>query len=195
MVHDQKAIELAEAIPDHAYRVVAGAELGLCYLRQGHYARALSELETCLRVRAEQQVIEPNGLVTTLNDLAEAHLWLAERDASQRDISLNKAKSACQAALRAAAKFRFQWPEAMRLQGTYEWLCRNPAAAQKRWAKSLAEAERMGLRYYEGLIHLEMGQRLGERAHLEKAEKIFAEIGAELDLAITRKRLEEKMEA
>jgi hypothetical protein len=39
------------------------------------------------------------------------------------------------------------------------------------------------------MIHLEMGQRLGDRTHLEKAERVFAEIGAELDLARTKKLL------
>ena len=47
----------------------------------------------------------------------------------------------------------------------------------------------MGLRYDVGMIHLEMGQRLGKREHLEKAEATFAEIGAELDLTRTRELL------
>ena len=35
----------------------------------------------------------------------------------------------------------------------------------------------------------EMGRRLGERAHLERAGAIFAEIGAEWDLARAREAL------
>jgi len=57
------------------------------------------------------------------------------------------------------------------------------------WQKSLSEAKRMGLRYDEGMTHFEMGQRLGERAHFEKAKAIFTEIGAELDLERTRNLL------
>ena len=83
IVHEQKAIELAEAIPDHVYRIVAGAELGLCYLRQGNCERALSELETCLRFRAVR-VVERTAAVTTLNNLAEAHLWMAEQGGQAR---------------------------------------------------------------------------------------------------------------
>jgi len=45
----------------------------------------------------------------------------------------------------------------------------------------------MGLRYDLGMVQLEIGQRMGNSIHLEKAEAIFAEIGAELDLARTRK--------
>jgi hypothetical protein len=41
----------------------------------------------------------------------------------------------------------------------------------------------MGQPYDLGTTHLEMGERLGERAHLEHAEAILAGIGAERDLA------------
>ena len=78
----------------------------------------------------------------------------------------------------------------MRLRGTYEWLRGKPAAAQKWWQRSLALAEEMGQRYDLGMTHLEMGQRLAERAHLERAEAILAEIGAEWDLARAREALE-----
>ena len=39
------------------------------------------------------------------------------------------------------------------------------------------------------MTYLEMGQRSGERTQLEKAAAIFAEIGAELDLAKARELL------
>ncbi len=39
------------------------------------------------------------------------------------------------------------------------------------------------------MAHWEMGWRLGERAHLEAAERILAEIGAEWDLARAREAL------
>lgn len=81
-------------------------------------------------------------------------------------------------------------PKAMRLRGTYEWLCSKPAAAQKWWQKSLIEAERMNLKYDIGMIHLEMGQRLGEREHLEQAVAIFAAIGADMDLAKARELMQ-----
>jgi len=40
------------------------------------------------------------------------------------------------------------------------------------------------------MTNLEIGQRLGEREHLEKAEKIFADVGAELDLVKVRELLQ-----
>ena len=41
----------------------------------------------------------------------------------------------------------------------------------------------MGMRYDEAMTHLEMGQRLGERAHLAQAEAMFAVIGAQWHVA------------
>jgi class 3 adenylate cyclase/tetratricopeptide (TPR) repeat protein len=186
----QKALELAEAIPDYSYQVIARGDLGLCYLRQGNWQAALAELETCRRVGAEYHVSEPGGRVMMLNNLAEAYVFAAEHgDTSERAIWLNKARRACQTAIKASSACQIKVPKALRLQGTYEWLNGKPAKAQKWWQKSLVEANRMGLRYDVGMINLEIGQRLGEREHLEKAEAIFAEIGAQLDLARTRELL------
>ena len=47
------------------------------------------------------------------------------------------------------------------------------------------------MRYELGMTHLEMGQRLKNRGHLERAEAIFAEIGANWDLLQARKALEQ----
>jgi len=64
----------------------------------------------------------------------------------------------------------------MLLQGRYEILRSNPGAARRWWIKSLAEAERMALPYDAAITHLEIGERLGEREHLEAARRIFAEL-------------------
>jgi hypothetical protein len=69
-------------------------------------------------------------------------------------------------------------PETMRLQGSFTWLQGHRTRAQQWWERSLQEAETMGLRYFAALTHLEMGQRLGDVEHLQKAEAIFAEVGA-----------------
>ncbi len=77
----------------------------------------------------------------------------------------------------------------MRQQGTLEWLRGSSAAARVWWEKSLAEAKAMGMSYDLSMTHLEMGRRLRERAQLEKAEAVFAEIGAEWGLARAREAL------
>ncbi|HJR79529.1 MAG TPA: adenylate/guanylate cyclase domain-containing protein [Anaerolineales bacterium] len=187
MVSQKKALELARAIPDYLYQTIAGSQLALCYFRLGDWQAALSELETSRRVAEEHKAIEPHTRVILLNSLATAYLYAFEHSqSSERAVWWKKAKRACQTAVKNSSVCKPRVPEALRLQGTYEWLSDRHAAAQKWWQKSLAEAERMGLGYDVGMTHMEMGMRLGEREHLDKAEAIFAEIGAELDLAKVR---------
>ena len=45
------------------------------------------------------------------------------------------------------------------------------------------------MRYDLAVTHLDIGRRLKDRAHLQKAEAIFAEIGAEWDLEQARRYL------
>ena len=63
------------------------------------------------------------------------------------------------------------------------WLRGKPAAALRWWQLSLDLAEKMGQRYDLGRTQLEMGQRLADRAHLDQAVTLCAEIGAEGDLS------------
>jgi tetratricopeptide (TPR) repeat protein len=185
--HLQKAVELADAIPEPVYRTLAGSELAMCYLRQGGLERAFSELDACVRFRATRRVLDVASHMVLLNDVAEAQLTAAaQSEGAQRAGWLNKARQTLQTALREAPKYQVKSPQAKGLQGTYEWLCGKPAAAQKWWQRGLAEAQRMGMRYDEARIHLDMGQYGGAPDHLERAAAIFAEIGAELDLAQTK---------
>lgn len=123
--------------------------------------------------------------------LAEAYLTAAEQfEGTERTEMLKKAKRACQAALKECKIFRGGLPPyAYRLRGTYEWLRGKPSTARKWWRRSLTVAEELGARYDLGMTHLEMGKRLEEHSHLEHAEAIFTEIGAELDLAQVRELL------
>jgi tetratricopeptide (TPR) repeat protein len=182
----REAVALAKAIPDYGIHVLAGGELGRCYLCQGQLEQALSTLQANQQVYVEHRV----GWGTNsalFNGLAEAYLLVAEQsDSTARADRLQKAKYACRAALKQGKAFRGGLPEAMMLQGRYAWLRGKPATAKKWWQRSLTLAGEMGQRYDLGLTHLEMGQRLGERAHLERAEAIFAEIGAEWELARVR---------
>jgi hypothetical protein len=82
-------------------------------------------------------------------------------------------------------------PEAMRLQGTCEWLRGRRRTAERWWRQGLSFAVRNGIHYDEAMIHLEMGCRLGEREHLEKAAALFEEMGSERNLARAREALDE----
>ena len=79
---------------------------------------------------------------------------------------------------------------AYRSRGTYEWLHRRERRARTWWERSQAVGEKLGTRFELGVTHLEMGKRLGDRAHLEAAANIFAAIGAQFDLRQARALLE-----
>lgn len=49
----------------------------------------------------------------------------------------------------------------------------------------------LGTKYEAAMTFLEMGRRLGDRKSLEESIHVFAEIGAELDLATARQRLQD----
>jgi tetratricopeptide (TPR) repeat protein len=123
--------------------------------------------------------------------IAEAYLLAVEQTVKpEKGYWLKKAGTACQEALRQGKPYRGLMVEAMRMKGTYEWLKGRLSSAEKWWQRSLKRAEELGMSYELGITHLEMGKRLKDRNHLENAEAIFSEIGAEFDLAQTRKLLE-----
>jgi tetratricopeptide (TPR) repeat protein len=182
----REAVELTKAIPDQVTHLVAGGELGRYYLRQDQLEQALSTLHATQQAYVEHRA-GWTAVTPLRNGLAEAYLLAAEQsDKTEKADWLKKAKLACRAALKQGKAARGGLPEAMMLQGRYEWLMGKPAAAQKWWGRSLALAEERGQRYDLGLTYLEMGQRLGERAHLERARAIFTKVGAEWDLARVR---------
>jgi tetratricopeptide (TPR) repeat protein len=183
----QKAIELAEAVPDILTRIGAGAKLGQSYLRAGKLQPALEALEASYRLSLEHK--EPHHFATLCNALADAYLFAAEQTPygdPERGELMEKAGKFGLTALKRANAFRGRRSEALRLRGRYAWLQGNAAVAQRWWQKSMAEAELQQMPYELGLTNLEIGRRTGERAYLEKAEVIFARIGAELDLERTR---------
>jgi len=190
--HLKQALETAETSGNIFLRVMSANELGQCYLRQAQWQAALDILESNYTFIVEHNFKRgpfPNAMLR--NGLAAAYLIAAEQSKPpERDAWLKKAGQACRLALRWAKFLRPAKPEALRLQGRYVWLKANTAQAQSWWAKSLAEAETLGMPYELGLTHLEIGQRLVDRAHLEQAKSIFARLGAERDLAWVTKLLE-----
>jgi tetratricopeptide (TPR) repeat protein len=185
----KKAIELLEAIPNHEGRVMAGCVLYKCYLRLGDIERSLDALMETDGYRVKHNA----KLYQHFVHLGFFRIYIAAAEQTKgrdREESLEKANVAGKNALRSARLRRIILPEAIRLQGVYDWLTGRQASAQKCWQRSIALAEEMGMRYESGMTYLEMGQQLKDRAHLQKAEAIFAEIGAEFDLSQTRKLLE-----
>ena len=185
----KKAIELAEAVPDYMYLIEARGELGLSFLRKGELKSALLALEESQRLSIKIKMKGHCNNALFLG-LAEAYLSSAEQSDKDKKIEwLKKARRACHASIKQTKTFHPGMPEAMRLKGRYEWLNEKSSPAQRWWRRSLLFAEEKGLRYEEAKTHLEMGQRLKDRAHLERAEVIFEKVGAEWDLAGTREAL------
>ena len=107
----------------------------------------------------------------------------------RRRDAIEQARVACKEARDCVKLYRGAAVSAYRTQGTYEWLTGRKRAAHKWWRKSIQAGERLGFRYPLAQTHLEMGRRLADRNHLEIAEKLFAEMGAALDLQVTRELL------
>jgi tetratricopeptide (TPR) repeat protein len=185
----REAVELAEVIPDYLYHVAAGGLLGRCYLRQGNVDLALATLQGIERIFVRHHA--GWGLATDLwNGLVEVYLLISEQsDGAGRKDWLKKAGHACRLTLKQGRGARGGLPEAMTLRGCYEWQRGRAAAARTWWRRALALAEEMGQPYERGLVHLEMGRRRGERVHLERAETILSELGAQWDMARARDAL------
>jgi tetratricopeptide (TPR) repeat protein len=185
----QEAIELLTAIPDYPCLAEARAYLGLCYLRQGKLDQALQMLEQSNRLVATREV---RGFQATTPRAGLAEVYLAKAEATEghtRAVALNSAARACRAALKQGKADSRSVGIASRLQGAYEWFRGRADTARLCWERSMAVAEELGARYDLGQTYLEMGRRTGARTYLERAEQIFGEIGASLDLVEVRRAL------
>jgi len=100
-----------------------------------------------------------------------------------------KARRAVRNVLRDSAVFLTGLPETLRLRGVCDWMGMKQEKAQKYWQHGISPAQDLGMHYQLELTQLKMGRRLDDREHLEQAESICADIGAEFDLAETRKLL------
>lgn len=186
-----RAVELADTIPDLLNRVQARGDLGKCLLGLGQSEASLAVLEEASRLAREHQVL-PHNSAPVWAGLVEAYLRLAEQAPEiERPHWLKKARHASDTSLKNARRSQPARPEALRLRGAYEWLRGNHRRGQNCWQRSALLAEQMGMRYDLGLAHLEMGLRMQDRPHLERAEAILAEIDAALDAARARQALEQ----
>jgi tetratricopeptide (TPR) repeat protein len=180
MAASDEAVKMARSIPDQGFVISASAELGRSCLIKGRLDEALRLLEESLG--AYQDFLGPDSYVSLYNGLAEVQLVAAEQNYQNNKSGwLKKAGKACRKARKLGNKFVPATPEAMRLQGTYEWLRGNKANAQSWWQRSLVMAGKLGQPYDLGKTHLEIGRRLSQVEDLHLALATFTEIGAVMD--------------
>ena len=188
--HLEKAADLLKSIPDQPSLAITLGLVGQCYLREHRLNEALAVSEECWRLVVDRGL---RGFLAALAVGYAAEVALAAAESSGRDegapTAYRKARAMCRAALRQATISRTGAPIAYRSQGTYHWLRGRPKRAFRWWQRSVAVAEALGARYDLARTHLEIGRRTGDRAHLEQAEALCAEIGARSDLAEVRELL------
>jgi len=177
----ERAIELFQTVPDLSSVTWARAALVECLVHMGNLDRALREAEENAAVIGKHTLSGPY-ITVPLNSLAAARLAAVDRDGkTARDAVFKAARAACRQALREGRRFADGLPGAYRHWGTYHWLRGRPQRARRWWQRALDAAHRLGARYEVGLIHLERGRRTGASEDVERAERLFAEIGDRLD--------------
>jgi hypothetical protein len=178
MADVEESLALLQGVPDHQSVATVGGMLGRFHLQQGAWERAQALFEDGRALVARHRL---RGYQITNVVLGAAELALTQTEragGAARAGALREARRACRAALRQGRLFRGALPHALCLAGTGAWLAGRPARARRRWVRSLAVAESLVARYDLGMTRLEMGRRLGDPDCLERAETVFAAIGA-----------------
>ncbi len=184
----QRAMEVAEQVPDHTSLLNAAGVLVRCYLAKGQLEEALSVTEFSQEILSTSSVVSNHPIFG--NGKSEAYLEAAESSTDEaRQDWLVKARRSCKEMVKFTRNNRTTLPDALLLQGRYEWLRGKPIAAEKWWGKALDESRHLKDPYMEGMVHLEIGRRTGNHEHLQQAESILGEIGAVFDLAQAREAL------
>ena len=183
--HYQRAVVLAEQIPDYMSLVENLAGLARCQVRLGHWSQAREALEAAEKAMTMHDV-KGDALGKYRVSAFETALWAAEHPPDSQSEWLAQAQRVMAAAQRQTRAFRSAEPEVWRLCGHYEWLCGHPDAARTWWEKSLAVAEAMDHRVDWGMTALEMGIRLGDPALREQGQARLEETGAVGEMAFLR---------
>jgi tetratricopeptide (TPR) repeat protein len=187
--HADRALEIAQAIPDYITVAAVNAGLGWLHFRYGKLQQGLPMIKEGMRLISEKHLRNP---FTGSAQLLSAEVLLAEAEVTegtQRESMLREADEACKRVLNRSRTVRALKAHAHRLQGLSEWLNGKPIKAREYWRRSLEAANELGSVYDLARTHFEIGRCAGELEHLKNAEAIFADIGANSDLRQTRELL------
>lgn len=161
--------------------------LSIVRLRQARPEQARQAADEMLRLMIESPLTAAAVLVG-YSAAAEVFQALLAQNPADSDASLKQqARRAVSSLGRFARVFPLGQPRAWLMRGSLHWLSGKSRLALRAWRRSLALAQRLGLRYDQGLAHLEIGRHLqhddaARAQHLEGARDIFAELGAVYDL-------------
>jgi class 3 adenylate cyclase/tetratricopeptide (TPR) repeat protein len=154
----------------------------LLHLRHGEWQAASEAVQAALEpVRAAPIKCYWYELYAITAEATIA-LWHAshQRDIGDQRAFRAAAEQALQALRRYAQVFPIGQPRALLCQGLLAWVDERPVRAWKAWRRSLAAAERLGMRYDEMLAHQQLG-RHGDPSerdqHLARARQLFAQLG------------------
>jgi tetratricopeptide (TPR) repeat protein len=177
-----EATALLKAVPDYYVLQYTLGDLAMCYTLQGKLD------EASLALHEADSVIEKyalKGLVLSFvrNTKVETSLMMAERlEENERKMALRRIKKSCKTALRVNRRFKTGEARSCRLMGTFCWLKGKESLAKSWWKKGLRIAEAQGAKYEEGLIYYEKGKRMKNSDSLKKAQVIFEQLHASLDV-------------
>lgn len=188
----QKAFPLLESVTvSRLTETLSYGGLAVAHLRQGDFELARHAADSAHQLLRQART---TGYPTFEGyaGAAEVYLALWEAETQQAHGALTQsdlralATRSSEMLWRYAKTYPIGMPRALLFKGLADWLEGAPADAVKHWQTGLAEAERLGMPYEQGLAHYEIGRHVvgDERQHhLARARELFKQLGAAFDLA------------
>ena len=177
--YDEAARLLEEALGlgavDRVGEIWARGWLAHTHLMRGDLSSAV---EAAQEVAALLEPLQPVSYVTIWGYVGAAEVFVADWESSRGPIERARADHALRALGRFARVFPFARPVTNRLMGQWAWARGRRAQARRGWRRGIEQASRLGMTLEEARLHREVAIREGSRSELERARKIFAEIGA-----------------
>lgn len=180
----RRGCEMAARIPAWDNYLYQSSMLAKCLVLQGRLDEALAVVADSNRVLAREKLKLPFDRIETATAEATVRLALAERAAApaaddpRRAALLREAQGACRVALGTARRMPRWLVEALRLQGSVEWLAGRPAAAHTHWNEAIDLAERWAFPVERARTLQEVGLRTGQPALVDQAARLFRQTGA-----------------
>ena len=192
----QEALQLLDTLPNLASSINTNGQLALAYHRTGETEKALDFAGRVLDLAAN---LRPTvySLDVGFAAISEVYfeMWETALQNPNGTTDTAKLKSLAEKAIKLLRAFKNVFPigqpSLLYYLGWYEWLNGKSLQAVKLWKDGLKAAQKFGMRYEEGLIHMRLGVALANDAslrkeHFDEAIRIFGEMDAVPSLRKTR---------